>query len=211
MKAKLSTEDFDRTFDAGDDITPHLDLDRATRPNLTARRVNVDFPAWMVDGLDARAAHLGITRQALIKLWIGERLETLQVKEPIEKNTNTPSNVTPIARHIGRRIRHRRWVVGMTQEQLGTLVEMSTSSIQHYETGRSNIDAPLLSRISEVLDVPIVFFFEGLEETGEDSPVERGDLLADKEALELVRSYYSIPEAERHKLFDVVAKLKIVA
>jgi len=75
MKAKLSTEDFDRAFDAGDDITPHLDLDRATRPNLTARRVNVDFPAWMVDGLDARAAHLGVTRQALIKLWIAERLE----------------------------------------------------------------------------------------------------------------------------------------
>ena len=47
----------------------------ATRPNLAARRVNVDFPAWMVEGLDARAAHLGITRQALIKMWIAERLE----------------------------------------------------------------------------------------------------------------------------------------
>lgn len=66
---------FDRAFDAGDDITPHLDLDRATRPNLTTRRIRVDLPTWMVDGLDTRAAHLGITRQALIKLWTAERLE----------------------------------------------------------------------------------------------------------------------------------------
>jgi hypothetical protein len=75
MKPKVSAEEFDRAFDAGEDITPHLDLDRATRPGLAARRVNVDFPAWMVEGLDARAAHLGITRQALIKMWIAERLE----------------------------------------------------------------------------------------------------------------------------------------
>ena len=74
MKPKISAEEFDRAFDAGEDITPHLDLGRATRPDLAARRVNVDFPAWMVEGLDARAAHLGITRQALIKMWIAERL-----------------------------------------------------------------------------------------------------------------------------------------
>jgi uncharacterized DUF497 family protein len=48
---KVSTEEFDRAFDAGEDITPHLDFDRATRPGLAARRVNVDFPAWMVEGL----------------------------------------------------------------------------------------------------------------------------------------------------------------
>ena len=72
---KVSTEDFDRAFDAGEDVTPHLDFERATRPGLAARRVNVDFPAWMVEGLDVRAAHLGISRQALIKMWIAERLE----------------------------------------------------------------------------------------------------------------------------------------
>jgi hypothetical protein len=74
-KAKVSTEEFDRAFDDGESVHDHLDLDRARRPNLEARRVNVDFPAWMVEGLDARAAHLGITRQALIKMWIAERLE----------------------------------------------------------------------------------------------------------------------------------------
>ena len=74
-KPKVSTEDFDRAFDDGESVLEHFDLERARRPNLEARRVNVDFPAWMVEGLDARAAYLGITRQALIKMWIAERLE----------------------------------------------------------------------------------------------------------------------------------------
>ena len=74
-KPKISTEEFDRAFDDGEDVSEYLDFDRARRPNLEPRRVNVDFPAWMVKGLDARAAHLGITRQALIKMWIAERLE----------------------------------------------------------------------------------------------------------------------------------------
>ena len=72
---KVSAEDFDRRLRRRRRHHAHLDLDRATRPGLAARRVNVDFPAWMVEGLDARAAHLGITRQALIKMWIAERLE----------------------------------------------------------------------------------------------------------------------------------------
>ncbi|ARE42124.1 Helix-turn-helix protein, CopG family [Rhodovulum sp. P5] len=75
MNAKISAEEFDRAFDEGEDITAYLDLDKAHRPGRDPRRVNVDFPAWMVDGLDARAAHLGITRQALIKMWIAEKLE----------------------------------------------------------------------------------------------------------------------------------------
>jgi hypothetical protein len=75
MKPKITAEDFDRLFDEGADISEHVDWSRARRPNLEPRRVNVDFPAWMVAGLDARAAHLGITRQALIKMWIAEKLE----------------------------------------------------------------------------------------------------------------------------------------
>lgn len=66
--------ELDRAFDADEDISAAVDWSAAERPNLTARRVNVDFPTWMVEGLDARAAHLGITRQALIKIWIAEQL-----------------------------------------------------------------------------------------------------------------------------------------
>ncbi len=70
----MKTHDFDAKFDNGDDITPVLDLSRARRPNDATRRVNVDFPAWVVDGLDREARHLGVTRQSLIKIWIADRL-----------------------------------------------------------------------------------------------------------------------------------------
>jgi len=71
MKAK----EFDELFDRGEDVTPYLDLTKIRRPNQEPRRVNVDFPVWMVNSLDREAKRLGITRQALIKVWIAERLE----------------------------------------------------------------------------------------------------------------------------------------
>lgn len=71
MKAK----DFDKKFDTGQDITLHLDLSRARRPGMEPKRVNVDFPAWMLESLDREAKRLGVTRQSVIKLWIAERLE----------------------------------------------------------------------------------------------------------------------------------------
>lgn len=71
MKAK----DFDRRFDAGEDITEQLDRWRAKRPQANHRRVNVDFPSWMVESLDREARHLGVTRQAIIKVWLAERLQ----------------------------------------------------------------------------------------------------------------------------------------
>lgn len=71
MKAKT----FDRTFDEGESVVEHLDLATARRATQTPRRVNVDFPAWMIDSLDAEANRLGVTRQSIIKVWIAERLE----------------------------------------------------------------------------------------------------------------------------------------
>jgi len=70
----MKAHEFDQAFDEGKDSSTTVDWSAAARPNLTARRVNVDFPTWMVEGLDLRAAHLGITRQALIKIWIAEQL-----------------------------------------------------------------------------------------------------------------------------------------
>jgi hypothetical protein len=72
---KMSTEEFDERFDADEDVTPVLDLPAARRPGLEQRRVNVDFPAWMVEKLDREAKRLGVTRQSVIKVWIAERLE----------------------------------------------------------------------------------------------------------------------------------------
>jgi hypothetical protein len=70
MKAKT----FDRKFDDGEKIVEHLDLSKARRIGTDAKRVNVDFPAWMVDSLDREARRLGVTRQSLIKLWLADRL-----------------------------------------------------------------------------------------------------------------------------------------
>ena len=123
----------------------------------------------------------------------------------------------PVDVHVGKRVRHRRWMVGMTQQQLGDIVGIKFQQIQKYETGMNRISASRLWDIAQALDVSISFFFEGFE--GEETPAtpsvhvetQRGDLLADKEALELVRSYYSIPEAQRRRLFDLARVLSDVA
>jgi len=70
----MKASDFDKKFDDGKNITEFLDLKNATRPNLEQKRVNVDFPAWMVREIDKEANRIGITRQSLIKLWLADRL-----------------------------------------------------------------------------------------------------------------------------------------
>jgi len=71
MKAKS----FDRKFEEGKDVTENLDLSKARRPLQRQRRVNVDFPTWMIQGLDREARRVGVTRQSIIKIWLAERLE----------------------------------------------------------------------------------------------------------------------------------------
>lgn len=71
----INNLEFDQVFNDGEeDIIEYLDLSSAKRPNQKTKRVNVDFPLWMVESLDKEAAHLGVPRQALIKLWISEKL-----------------------------------------------------------------------------------------------------------------------------------------
>ena len=70
----MKATDLDKVFDDGEDVSRHVDWSRSSRPNIEAKRVNVDFPTWVVEGLDRQARRLGVTRQALIKLWIAERL-----------------------------------------------------------------------------------------------------------------------------------------
>ncbi len=121
----------------------------------------------------------------------------------------------PVDVHVGKRVRHRRWMVGMTQQQLGDIVGIKFQQIQKYETGMNRISASRLWDIAQALDVSISFFFEGFEGEGAEEAAtmesQRGDLLADKEALELVRSYYLIPEAQRRRLFDLARVLSDVA
>lgn len=73
----MKAADFDKKFDDGDaDIIDDLDLSQIKRPGHQQKRVNVDFPIWMVEALDREASRLGVTRQSIIKVWIAERLES---------------------------------------------------------------------------------------------------------------------------------------
>ncbi len=120
----------------------------------------------------------------------------------------------PVDVHVGKRVRHRRWLVGMTQQQLAEKVGIKFQQIQKYETGANRISASRLWDISETLDVPVSFFFEGLdvsETTEAMSEALPADLMGDKEAMELIRSYYSIPENQRRRLFDLARVLSDVA
>ena len=70
----MKTDAFDKAFDSGKDVTEALEFSKATRPGRTQRRINVDFPEWMIHSLDKEADRLGVPRQAVIKVWISERL-----------------------------------------------------------------------------------------------------------------------------------------
>jgi transcriptional regulator with XRE-family HTH domain len=119
----------------------------------------------------------------------------------------------PVDVHVGKRIRHRRWLIGKTQQQLAEQVGIKFQQIQKYETGANRVSASRLWDISDAMDVPVSFFFEGLDDeskSGEKTAVP-DDLMGDKEALDLVRSYYAIPENQRRRLFELARVLSDVA
>lgn len=119
----------------------------------------------------------------------------------------------PVDVHVGKRIRHRRWLIGKTQQQLAEQVGIKFQQIQKYETGANRVSASRLWDISDALEVPVSFFFEGLEEEGKaaGNTAVPDDLMGDKEALDLVRSYYSIPENQRRRLFELARVLSDAA
>ncbi|WP_292292518.1 helix-turn-helix transcriptional regulator [Marivita sp.] len=123
----------------------------------------------------------------------------------------------PVDVHVGKRVRHRRWLVGMTQQQLAEKVGIKFQQIQKYETGANRVSASRLWDIADALDVPVAFFFEGIAESQQDgastprADAVPADLLGDKEALDLIRSYYAIPENQRRRLFELARVLSDVA
>ena len=82
MKAKAFDQKFD---DDAVDIIDDLDLSTIKRPNQTQRRVNVDFPAWMIESLDKEASRIGVTRQSIIKVWLAERLEEIAASKALQR------------------------------------------------------------------------------------------------------------------------------
>jgi transcriptional regulator with XRE-family HTH domain len=117
--------------------------------------------------------------------------------------------------HVGKRIRQRRWLKGMTQQGLADLVGIKFQQIQKYETGANRVSASRLWDIADALDVQVAFFFEGLKSAEDEVSAEGAaaptDLMGDKEAMDLVRSYYAIPENQRRRLFELARVLSDVA
>jgi transcriptional regulator with XRE-family HTH domain len=102
-------------------------------------------------------------------------------------------------------------MLGMTQQQLGDKVGVKFQQIQKYETGANRISASRMWDIAATMEVPVSFFFEGLDGQAPETGEARGDFLTDKETLELVRAYYSIPENQRRRLFDLARVLSEAA
>ena len=106
----------------------------------------------------------------------------------------------------------------MTQQQLAEKVGIKFQQIQKYETGANRVSASRLWDIADALDVPVAFFFEGIEDSQQanasgstTADAVPADLLGDKEALDLIRSYYAIPENQRRRLFELARVLSDVA
>lgn len=108
--------------------------------------------------------------------------------------------------HVGQRVRQRRWAKGLTQQQLAERVGIRFQQIQKYETGENRLSASRLWDIAKVLEVPVSYFFEGLDEIA-DAEDARSVILSDREALSLIRAYYAIPEDKRRRLLDLARVL----
>lgn len=117
--------------------------------------------------------------------------------------------------HVGKKIRQRRWLIGMTQQTLAERVGIKFQQIQKYETGANRVSASRMWDIAAVLGVPVATFFEGLQTEEAPRPCAAealpDDVLDDKAAMALVRSYYAIPESQRRRLFELARVLADVA
>lgn len=144
-----------------------------------------------------------------------------KTKRP-EDNSDGPD---PIDIHVGKRLRQRRMLVGMSQERLGESVGLTFQQIQKYERGTNRMGASRIYRFAEILSVPVAYFFEetalgarghtGLAETKqqklEDDEALPNDLLQRRETLDLVRAYYKIGDAKQRRKFLELVKAMAAA
>ncbi len=110
----------------------------------------------------------------------------------------------PVDVHVGGRVRMRRTLLGMTQAGLGDALELTFQQVQKNETGRNRIGASRLYQLSHILDVPVGYFFEGLE--GRGSAPSLDDVMLKRETLKLVRAYYRIRDPKVRKALHAMTK-----
>jgi transcriptional regulator with XRE-family HTH domain len=117
---------------------------------------------------------------------------------------------TDIDLHLGRRLRRRRRLLGLTQQQLAVQVGIRFQQIQKYECGANRISAARLWQLAEALETPISYFYDGLTEALEkkDSPgPQGGEMFSRKETLDLIQAYYQLGERPRRRLLDLAKSL----
>jgi len=115
----------------------------------------------------------------------------------------------PVDLHIGQRVRHRRWLLGMTQQQLAQAVGIRFQQIQKYESGANRISASLLWDLARALEMPVSFFFEGLVQgkDGEAMDMTGDGVMQNKETMDLIRAYYGLDEGPRRRLLELAKAL----
>ena len=119
-----------------------------------------------------------------------------------------PSKANPIDVRVGARVKLRRQLLGFSQTELGNALDLTFQQVQKYEKGTNRISASKLHKMAEVLDVPISFFFDGVEGTKADTDSGDLDLMSRSETISLVRAYYSIEdEAVRRKVIELLRTL----
>ncbi|MEO1040257.1 MAG: helix-turn-helix transcriptional regulator [Pseudomonadota bacterium] len=120
-----------------------------------------------------------------------------------------------IDHHVGKRLRRRRRLLGLTQQQLAQAVGIRFQQVQKYECGANRVSASRLFELAEALDVPVQYFYEGLQGRGESAAPEGEDLapdiLSQKETVDLVRAYYKLNERPRRRLLELAKSLDPVA
>jgi transcriptional regulator with XRE-family HTH domain len=112
--------------------------------------------------------------------------------------------------HLGRRLRRRRRLLSLTQQQLATAVGIRFQQIQKYECGANRISAARLWQLAEALEIPISYFYDGLGEAQarrEREPEGKGEVMARKETMDLIRAYYQLGERPRRRLLDLAKSL----
>ena len=117
---------------------------------------------------------------------------------------------TDIDLHLGKRLRRRRRLLGMTQQQLAIQVGIRFQQIQKYECGANRISASRLWQLSEALETPVSYFYDGLSEILEQQSAprqERSDMFSRKETLDLIQAYYQLEERPRRRLLDLAKSL----
>lgn len=138
-----------------------------------------------------------------------KRLRAHQRRSPKEGK----DMANPVDLYVGKRLRQRRRVLGLTQQKLAEEVSIRFQQIQKYESGANRISASRLWSLAKALDVPVAYFFEGIEGDAEDAPSVNGhnghasktpaDVFSSKETIDLVRAFYNLGEEPRRRLLDL--------